>query len=263
MKNTLFTALALSVFIAVPAFSGNDSQPPAKSLFNGKNLDGWYTFLNGKGKNVDPNQVFTVQDGLIHISGQELGCITSNEEFENYRLTVEFKWGDKTWAPRAQSARDSGILIHSTGEDGAFDGTWMYSIECQVIEGGTGDMLVVGDGSDQFSITCPVAAEKQNGCGVFDPFGAPATIHGGRINWWGRDPGWKDARDFRGARDVEKPVGQWNTMECVARGNEVLIYLNGTLVNHATKVQPAKGRIQIQSEAAELYVRKVEVLPLQ
>ncbi|MEI6680472.1 MAG: hypothetical protein WCL21_17825 [Mariniphaga sp.] len=25
-------------------------------LFNGKNLDGWYTFIKGKGRNIDPNK---------------------------------------------------------------------------------------------------------------------------------------------------------------------------------------------------------------
>ena len=73
-----------------------------KSLFNGENLDGWYTFLKDKGKDNDPNQVFTVVNGMIRISGQEFGCITTDDEFENYRLTVKFKWGEKTWDPRIE-----------------------------------------------------------------------------------------------------------------------------------------------------------------
>ena len=59
--------------------SGNQADTNAgKSkikLFNGINLDGWYTFLKGKGKNVDPNKVFTVKNGVIVISGEEYGCI--------------------------------------------------------------------------------------------------------------------------------------------------------------------------------------------
>ena len=49
--------------------------------------------------------------------------------------------GQETCSPRVNNARDSGILLHSTGEDGAFSGIWMHSIECQLIEGGTGDRL--------------------------------------------------------------------------------------------------------------------------
>ncbi|MEX0884402.1 MAG: family 16 glycoside hydrolase, partial [Cyclobacteriaceae bacterium] len=61
-----------------------------QKLFNGQNLDGWYTFLKERGKNNDPKNVFTVKNGIIHISGEEWGCITTEEEFEDYKLVVEF-----------------------------------------------------------------------------------------------------------------------------------------------------------------------------
>lgn len=231
-------------------------------LFNGENLDGWYTFLKGKGRDNDPNKVFTVQDGLLTISGEEYGCITTDNEYENYKLVVEFKWGDVTFAPRIERAKDSGILMHSQGEDGGYSGIWMNSIECQIIEGGTGDVIVVGDGTPAFSATSPVAPEKQNGSYVFKPGGELVTIYGGRINWYGRDPNWKDVKDFRGVNDIEKPVGEWNKIECIAKGAEILIYLNDTLVNHVVEAQPQKGRIQIQSEGAEILFRKIELTPV-
>lgn len=231
-------------------------------LFNGKNLDGWYTFLRTTGKNSDPKGVFTVSKGLIVISGEEYGCITTNEEYENYRLIVDFKWGDRTFAPRVDRARDNGVLIHSQGKDGGYGGVWMHSIECQIIEGGTGDFLVVGDGSENFAITCPVAPEKQGASHIYQSGGELVTIHKGRINWLHRDPEWKDVLNFRGAKEVEKPVGKWNRMEVVAKGDNIDLYLNGVLVNQAVKVKPSKGRIQIQSEGAEMFVRKVELIPL-
>lgn len=236
-----------------------NSQKSKIQLFNGKNLDGWYTFLKGKGRNNDPNKVFTVKNGLIRISGEEFGCITTNDEYDNYKLVVEFKWGDVTFAPRIEKARDSGVLLHSIGEDGGSAGIWMYSLECQIIEGGTGDLLVVGDGSTRFSITCPVEPEKQSGSYVFRPGGNLATINNGRINWYGRDPEWKDIKGFRGVKDIEKPVGKWNRIECIVQGKEIIIYLNGTLVNHAVDIQPQKGRIQIQSEGAEIFFKRIEI----
>ena len=274
MKKSFITLLILlfsmmnfiePVFAWGPELPNSEKITSSKSrikLFNGKNLDGWYTFLKGRGRNIDPQGVFTVKKGQIRISGEEWGCITTNEAYENYKLIVEFKWGELTFAPRVEKARDSGVLLHSTGNDGAFSGTWMHSIECQLIEGGTGDMLVVGDGSETFSITSPVAPEKQGSSNVFQPSGKPVTINGGRINWFGRDPQWKDAKGFRGAKDVEKPVGKWNKMECIAKGNEVFIYLNGKLVNHAFNVHPAKGRIQIQSESAELFIKSIKLTSL-
>lgn len=231
-------------------------------LFNGHNLDGWYTFIKNRGRNMDPKEVFTVKDGMIRISGEEWGSLTSNQEYENYRLITEFKWGEATFEPRRDKARDSGLLIHSIGKDGASGGTWMHSIECQIIEGGTGDFIVVGDGSSKFSITSPVAKEKQGNTFIFEPGGKMETINSGRINWFGRDANWKDTVGFRGKNDVEKPVGEWNTLECIADGDRFTIYLNNVLVNEATRVKPHSGRIQIQSEGAELFFRKVELIHL-
>lgn len=260
-----FMVSAQSAPAAARSKSGTENkQKKNKSipLFNGKNLKGWYTFLKDRGRDNDPKKVFTVSDGMLHISGEEWGCITTNKEYENYTLVVEWKWKGGTHAPRIENARDCGILLHSNGKDGGYDGTWMHSIECQIIEGGTGDFIVVGNGTPEFSVTSPVAPEKQASSYLYMPGGEDATIQGGRINWFARDPGWQDAIGFRGAKDVEKPVGEWNTMECVADGDEIFVYLNGVLVNYAKNVHPRKGRIQIQSEAAEIVFRKVVLTPI-
>ena len=203
-----------------------------------------------------------MKDGEICISGEELGCITSENEYENYHLVVEFKWGTRTWAGREKAARDSGVLLHSVGEDGAYGGIWMHSIECQVIEGGTGDFIVVGDGSDKYAITCPVEPEKSGDCYVYKPDGNRVTVNSGRVNWFGRDPEWKDVKDFRGKRDAEKPVGEWNKYECIADGTSIKVVLNGVTVNEAFDVRPSKGRIQVQSEGAELFIRRIEISPV-
>ena len=262
--------LLAAVFFAETVYGHSPSSPGKGSveklnkevkLFNGKNLEGWYTFIRDRGRNSDPKGVFTVQKRMIRISGEEYGCIITNEEFENYTLTVEFKWGGVTFTPRTEKARDSGILMHSVGKDGGSGGVWMHSIECQMIEGGTGDFIVVGDGTDNFYVTSPVAPDKHGSSHVFQPGGELVTINKGRINWFGRDPEWKDIKDFRGFRDVEKPVGKWNKLVCVVKGKEIRVYLNDILVNHAVDVKPTKGKIQIQSEGAELFIRKVSLLP--
>lgn len=232
------------------------------ALFDGKSLAGWYTFLKDRGKNNDPKGVFTVKEGMIHISGEEWGCITTEEPYDNYKLVVEFKWGGGTHEPRLEKSRDSGVLLHSQGMDGGYSGTWMHSLEVQIIEGGTGDFIVVGNGTDQFAITSPVAPKKVAGAFVYQPDGDPVTAHGGRINWFGRDPEWKDVLNFRGPQDVEKPVGEWNTLECHVLDGEIAVYLNGVLVNRALDSKPKSGRIQIQSEAAEMLVRMVDLYPI-
>ncbi|MCK5701223.1 MAG: DUF1080 domain-containing protein [Cyclobacteriaceae bacterium] len=274
MKKTIIVSLIAICLIVISDVKGfgqayqqsiyvpNQTTDKTISLFNGLDFDGWYTFLQNRGRDNDPKRVFTVQDGMIRISGEEWGCITTNAEYENYSIVVEFKWGGLTFEPRLDKARDSGLLLHSQGEDGSSNGIWIHSIECQIIEGGTGDFIVVGDGTDQFEITSTVAAEKQGSSFIFKSEGRVETIQKGRINWFGRDPEWKDILGFRGENDIEKPVGEWNTLECIVLDRQISIFLNGILVNRATNVKPNKGRIQIQSEGAEIFFRRVELTPM-
>ena len=127
-------------------------KPQAKiPLFNGGDLDGWYTWLK-ENKHSDPNKVFSVQDGMIRISGEEWGGIATRQTYRDYHLIVEWKWGGPTHGIREGKARDSGILVHGGREDGAASGSWLESIESQVIEGGTGDFILVG-GRHQPSMT--------------------------------------------------------------------------------------------------------------
>jgi hypothetical protein len=247
---------------SVPAFANEvpsvKTGPPVLQ-FNGKDLTGFYTYLQ-KSKYEDPRNVFTVLDGALRISGEEWGGIISKEEYADYHLIVEWKWGGKAIAPRADKARDSGILLHCVGADGAAGGIWMESIECQIIEGGCGDFIMVG-GKGKPSLTCEVRTgpDKQ----LYYQKGAPTvTRNSGRFNWWGRDLAWKDELGFRGRDDVEKPVGEWNRSEVICDGDSITNIVNGYVVNAGTKSSLTKGKILIQSESAEILVRKIEVRPL-
>ncbi len=141
----------------VPAFAREvpavRTGPPVLS-FNGKDLAGFYSYLHDH-KYQDPDHVFSVKDGLLVISGKEFGGLTTREEYADYHLITEWKWGGKTWPPREKNTRDSGILLHCVGKDGAAGGHWMQSQECQIIEGGCGDMIVVA-GEAKPSLTCQV-----------------------------------------------------------------------------------------------------------
>ncbi len=92
--------------------------------------------------------------------------------------------------------------------------------------------------------------------------GASRTPDGGRFNWWGRDPGWKDVLWFRGHDDVEKPPGEWNRMEVICDGDSITYIVNGCVVNAGTKASLTAGKILFQSEGAEIFFRKIEVRPL-
>jgi hypothetical protein len=227
--------------------------------FNGKDLTGFYVYTHGH-QYEDPNRVFTVHDGMIHVSGEEFGGVATCGNFRDYHLIVEWKWGEKTWGNRKEKSRDSGILLHCVGADGAVGGHWMESIECQIIEGGCGDLLMVG-GRNKPSLTCEtrVGPDRQL---YYEKGGEPVTKNAGRYNWWGRDPSWKDVLGFRGKNDVEKPVGDWNRMEVICDGDSITNIVNGYLVNVGTRSSHTEGKIQFQSEGAEIFFRKIEIRPL-
>src|SRR5690606_11548583 len=103
---------------ATISFGSRGENADTISLFNGENLYGWYTFIQNRGRDADPQGVYTVQDGMIRISGEEWGSLTTNGEYENYHLVTEFKWGEITFKPRLNNARDCGLLLHSRGVDG-------------------------------------------------------------------------------------------------------------------------------------------------
>ena len=153
---TVLLALIISFFSSVSQGAENSID-----LLQGEDLDHWYTWIKDRGRDSDPKGVFTQKDGILRISGEENGHIATEEEYGDYHLLVEYQWGPTTFAPRVDMARDSGILIHSVGTDGDYQGTFMHAIIVQLIEGGSGDLLVLGDGSDAYSLTSPVAEAKQ------------------------------------------------------------------------------------------------------
>jgi len=234
---------------------------PAKriKLFNGHSLDGWSTWLR-ENKTADPNGVFSVKRGEIIVAGTEWGGIATKSAYRDYHLIVEWKWGGPAYGKRAQAARDSGILVHASGADGAAGGTWLESIESQIIEGGTGDLLsVAGATRPSLTVETRLGPDKQL---YWQRGGKAETRDRGRFNWYGRDVNWKDTLGYRGPQDVEKPTGQWNRQEVICDGDHIKVILNGVVVNEALAVKPSAGRIQLQSEGAEIHFRKVELRPL-
>ncbi len=85
---------------------------------------------------------------------------------------------------------------------------------------------------------------------------------GGRLDWQYRDPAWKDVLGFRGPRDVEKPSGQWNKIEVICRGGDVVYFFNGVKVNEGLKGSLTQGKILFQSEGAEIFYCGIGLHPL-
>ena len=275
----LFVAalVGAAVIGSAPA-TAQDKAGEWKQLFNGKDLAGWDTWLgrphksvegldlkkNDKGEyaesvglNKDPKKVYTVVsvDGkpAIRISGEIFGALTSKDEFENYHLKLEFKWGEKKWPPREKAVRDSGLLYHCIGPHGAAGTYWMQSLECQIQEHDCGDFYSVGGAP-----TVDVEGVRKDEKGpVFYKKGAPKLTNvKSRI-----------VRDV----DHEKPVGEWNTIEVLAVGDTCVHVVNGkpnmVLTNprgrlDGKEVPLTRGKIQLQSEGAEVFYRNIAIRPL-
>jgi len=237
-------------------------------LFDGHTLDGCYVWMKGAGRR-DPHQVFTVQDGVIHVSGDGLGALVTQKGYRDYHLVLEFKWGDRTWHNRENAARDSGLLIHSGGADGAYDGAWLPSIEVQIIEGGVGDFVPVGGrGADgkpvPISFTCEVEYDR-DGEPVWHAGGQRETFAGKglrRVNWYGRSVDWKDEKGFRGPKDVDSELGKWTRIDVRCDAGHIETFVNGVKVNEAFDAQPRAGQLQLQTEMAEIFFRRWELWPL-
>ncbi len=252
------------IFLASFSFAATlpaaDIPPTGKRiwLFDGKSLEQFDTFVRDRGFNNDPDGVFRVHDGMVHVSGTPYGYFITKKDYGDYYLRAEFKWGEATHGRRKGLARDSGVLYHATGErkSGESPGSiWPKSIEFQIMEGGTGDVILLG-GSE-----LTVKGEKKGGDrGIqIDRFNKTQT---------GRRDGWPAAyRGPAGYRDpkneVEKPHGEWNVLELVSDGDHIRYWVNGTLVMEGTDASLTRGKILFQSEGAELFYRRIELRPLE
>jgi hypothetical protein len=242
---------------------------PTIQLFNGKDLDGWYTFTSTTG--YDNPGVFTVVDGCIKAAGGAgdvgyFGGVITKKEYSNYRLTFDYKFGEPTYGTRHNKSRDAGLLLHCIGPN--IPGKpWMTSYEYQIIEGGTGDILVVNYGKDNMDqpVTLKITAEVvKDGKQRYWKEGAPweSWENSGRLNWYGRDPEWKDVVGYRGRQDVQSVYNEWTHCEVIALNDTLTYYVNGKLVNRCKGLNVTKGKLLFQTEGAECYYKNIELTPI-
>jgi hypothetical protein len=249
-------------------------------LFNGRDLSGWDTFL-GKphqttavaglqrnadgtyaevvGLNRDPRGVFSVVrvDGApaIRISGETYGALISQAEHEDYHLRFQFRWGMRRWPPRPDAPRDTGCCYHSVGPPGASYGFWMRSFEFQIQEGDVGDFYSLAGVIVDVTATPTDPANPRS-----DLRYAPAAP---------RVVG--TTRRVIKAATVERPLGEWNTLDLYCLGQTSIHVVNGhtqvVLSGLRQKVDGdqvalTRGKLQLQSEAAEVFFRDIAIRPI-
>lgn len=128
--------------------------------------------------------------------------------------------------PEGTPGGNNGVLVH-TSTPGAL-GIWPKSIEVQLQKDQAGDFWVIGTELDVEN----EEARKQ-----------------------GR-------RHLNLTDNSEKPMGEWNKFEITCKGDEIIVKVNGDLVNHATDCSVTKGAISLQSEGAPIEYRNIVLKPI-
>jgi len=112
---------------------------------------------------------------------------------------------------------NSGVFIHSQLPDTI----WAKAIECQLKYGNAGDFNCNGGSTMNERTEVAIRVIKRKG------------------------------------ENLEKPAGEWNTMEVVCQGNTMELFINGVSQNKGTGVFASKGFIGIQSEGKEIQFRNI------
>ena len=263
-----------AIFLLLASCHPKDSDTGWQELFNGRDLSGWDTYLGHRlgnsssasnkvpiGLNNDPDRVFAVvsenREPVIRISGQDWGALTSQESFSNYHLQLQFKWGRQKWPPKENDKRDSGLLYHAVGEQGADYGFWMRAQEFQIQEGDVGDYW----GCAGALMDIP-AMQLDSSSYIWDPSAQRLTFQNGT----------SIGRHCIKSTDAENPIGAWNVLDLYCQGDTAVHVVNDVVnmvLYHSRQddtgtISPlTAGKIQLQSEGAEIYFRKIRIRPIE
>lgn len=247
MKHTITSLILLVSPLAVSA----ETIP----LFNGKDLTGWTLDTPERDSMTKENEVeikdgiltvdtrkvswwkanppsFLVRDGVLVSMGKPLGHLVTEEKFSNYKLVVEYRF--------SKEPGNCGVLVHASAPRHLYS-MFPKSVEVQMQHENAGDFWCIGE-----NIEVPNMEERRPR--------KDGQAYGGEVT---------DARRIiKHTHGAEKPLGEWNTMEIVCKGDEIIVHVNGTLVNHGTKSTASAGKIALQAEGAEVEFRKVELTKL-
>lgn len=207
--------------------------PPAREvvdLFAGNSL-GAFDVVAFDGTSTVDDIAQLDDDGVLHIAGDPRGYLVSKRWYRDYRLDLQWRW------PEGGQPGNSGVLVHATTPRLFFG--WPRALEVQLQHGHAGDFWTIGRDVD-VTLEDDANRRKQE---------VPWNLHSHR-------------RLPRLVDDVERPVGQWNSMSVECRGGDVIVRVNGVEVQRGLDGTLTEGGIALQSEGAAVDFRDVRVSPL-
>jgi len=258
------TALSLVLALPLPA----QAAPQWTALFNGHDLGNFDIAYSSRPVDGRPaNAMFEITDGVVHTyPGQEVGStqpsayFQTREEHSDYVLHLEYKWGDKKFAPRMQRLKDAGLIFH-TYEN--VENSWPHGIECQIEDKDVGDLWIISSQADVATKSVAPAAGP-------DPLqdSSPYYASDGQVATYGDHN--KYVR-IRHSENLEKPG--WNSVDVVVRGDSAVYLVNGQANMRVTRMKKwdaasgiwaklDRGKILFQAEYAEISYRNIKIRPV-
>lgn len=229
-----------------------------RPLFDGKSLDGFAAYRE-PATTLTAEQalaIFKVEDGAIRVYGdaadqstQARHTLLTLKSFSNYKLSLQYKWGTKKFAPYTDLVkypRDAGLLFHVHGD---VHQVWPSSIEFQIKDGSTGDIFAL-------YAQCTALA-KDGGTTFVDAAdgGTPKLVDG-------------STGFVQHARSANFEVPGWNDILLEVEAGAATYSVNGHVVNRVVKVMDKQGKavtsgpVALQAEHAEVFYRNVSILEL-
>ncbi|MCF6406566.1 DUF1080 domain-containing protein [Chitinophaga filiformis] len=200
-----------------------------KLLFNGSNTEGWHTYLQ---KNA--SAAWKVQDGALALdqeakkNGAPGGDLVTNDEYENYELTLEWKISE---------GGNSGIIF-GVHEDPQFKATYLTGPEMQVL-----DDAKHPDGKYPKHNSGDLYDLKKSEKNAVKPTGEWNKVKilkkDGKLTFW-----------LNGVKTVETTMGseEWKTL-----------LANSKFKNWKGFGEYAKGHIALQDHGDEVWYRNIKI----
>ncbi len=264
-RSVLQSIAATSAAACMPQIAlGSAATSVWRPLFNGRNLDGWTIFEDGEG-NSDPHGAIRIEKEVLHMLGpsftgpesdgknrSSFGHIATTSIHGNYHLRMDFRFGERRFLPRALQRRNSGLLYHMAPER---DRLFPDCVEFQFEEGDIGDAIMVNTKALQGPLLGGTPLWPNYFPGMPTEYAAPQNA-GGIARQWHRPAGQYERLDA------------WNTVDLIAFDDQAAHLVNGRIVNTLFRMigrdgNPlTKGRIALEFEAAEVFMRNVMIRDL-
>lgn len=233
----LFIALAM-VVIENPAISAESAAP--RAFIDGTG-PGWRALGGEDFTNVNCKpDTWTWKDGLASCTGQPVGVIRSQKQFDNFELVAEWR--------HLKSAGNSGIFLWAseTSLTGLKSGGLPHGIEVQVLDHGYAEQYEKQQGKkpDWFTThgdVFPVGDETK-----MTPF--PPVAPDGR-------------RSFP-AKQLSHGINEWNHYYIRAINGEVRLWVNGEEVSGGTGCNPHHGYLCLESEGSPVEFKNLRIREL-